>query len=394
MGNIARANRTAMVFGSLGPMILLLTALCFVGIGSAIVHGEEQTKGPFERITALECPWKGEDDQDVYSCLAFSPDGKRLVAGGSRTTRQGSAALTVWDLAHNKVQRRGTYTKEFGYVNALAFATDKVLVTAITDYGEHDEPHASVWVSDLESGEEKQRLSFASAPSGVSSMIACPGQRAVVFAVNFARESAAHCFDLTGCRDTITLAIPDRNILALDLSPDGRLLVTAESCGRIGVYDKDSGRLVREFRTPGNHPTLAVSPVRGQCLLAASAGVVTNGENRDEVFVWNYEDGRRLQTFKNLQSVHVLTFSADGAILAAGGGTSFRFDGTSPIRFEATHPQVLVWEVRTGKQIASLPGHSGDIRDIAFSPEGSLLGSVDSSTACINLWRIRPVHAK
>jgi WD40 repeat protein len=54
-----------------------------------------------------------------------------------------------------------------------------------------------------------------------------------------------------------------------------------------------------------------------------------------------------------------VAFSPDGSLLASAGD-----DGT-----------VRLWDPRTGRQQASLTGHTGHVCAVAFSPDGSLLAS-------------------
>jgi WD40 repeat protein len=49
---------------------------------------------------------------------------------------------------------------------------------------------------------------------------------------------------------------------------------------------------------------------------------------------------------------------------------------------------IILWDVNTGTIVRSLTGHNADIADIAFSPDGTLLASVDVSGVAL-LWSMR-----
>jgi WD40 repeat protein len=78
-------------------------------------------------------------------------------------------------------------------------------------------------------------------------------------------------------------------------------------------------------------------------------------------------------------SVGSLAFSPDGASLAMAGGSfedvASRWGGRSPLGRRSAGPgRLKVWDVKTGKLKFDLAGH-GQVFAIAYSPDGSLVGS-------------------
>ncbi len=68
--------------------------------------------------------------------------------------------------------------------------------------------------------------------------------------------------------------------------------------------------------------------------------------------------------------ISALAFSPDGALLASGAQDD---------------PQIRLWEVASGRQLAVLVGHDGWIRSLTFSPDGTLLAS-GATDRLIMLW--------
>jgi WD40 repeat protein len=71
-----------------------------------------------------------------------------------------------------------------------------------------------------------------------------------------------------------------------------------------------------------------------------------------------------------------VAFSPDGKILASAGD-----DQT-----------VILWDVASGKELATLEGHSDWISDVTFSPDSKLMATA-SEDKTVKLWNV-PVFGK
>src|SRR5262249_27771026 len=79
----------------------------------------------------------------------------------------------------------------------------------------------------------------------------------------------------------------------------------------------------------------------------------------------------------HLGSIGCIAFSADSRYLASG---------TDAIN-KTTPGELKVWEVASGKPVAALTGHKGDVLSVAFSPAGPILVSGGSDSA-VRVWDV------
>ena len=108
---------------------------------------------------------------------------------------------------------------------------------------------------------------------------------------------------------------------------------------------------------------IAVCVILGaQPLLAAEAPEITFVSARERVVLKGHRD-----------PVHCVAFSPDGKILASGAGES----DSVGLRFRG---EVRLWDVASGKLLATLKGFGGEVYNVAFSPDGKKVGGSSRKT--------------
>ena len=184
-------------------------------------------------------------------------------------------------------------------------------------------------------------------------------------------------------------------------SPDGRMLAVSFSGVGAALIDVSSGRFLstyvpqRRFRVIelAFAPTADRSPwpalthrctsvrLRPNALpghkketwsLAFSPDAQSLASSSDDgtIKLWDVRGGRERATLEGHGSlVTTVAYSRDGALLASGG-----FDKT-----------VRLWNASTGEPLATLRGHDGRVRSVAFSPDGRALASAGDDQA-IRIW--------
>src|SRR5205085_11904978 len=143
----------------------------------------------------------------------------------------------------------------------------------------------------------------------------------------------------------------DPTIHALALSPDGTRRVTGHQ-GAAALLDARTGQIIRTF----SHKDMApeqTTPTQNE-----------HGETVREIAYKPASPAELIQETAEPLVVGAVAFSPDGRLFATGvrGGVG------------ATHP-VRLWDVSSGRELAMLSGHTGDIFALSFAPNSKLLAS-------------------
>jgi hypothetical protein len=211
--------------------------------------------------------------------------------------------------------------------------------------------------------------------------------------------------------------------LTVAFSPDGRLIAAGGSDATgIGLYERDTGRLVRELR--GHRTAVAALAFMegGKTLVSRgkpSFGVVVPGDpaqgETEFVRAWNVATGKQLQAVPEAGAlINSLTSSTDGRSVvtiggggqtvvlleAATGGRRAELSGHTNLLFAArlspdgrtavsagVESAIRVWDLPSGKEIGQLAGHRSMVWDLAFSPDGRRLASAGSDTTVL-VWDV------
>jgi len=154
---------------------------------------------------------------------------------------------------------------------------------------------------------------------------------------------------------------PDTTLLATRFSPDGTrvaVAVTSPSLGRVVVWDATTGRVAVQLTGhAGPVINLAFSP-DGRRIASASHDRTAR--------VWDAMTGREIRNLgTQADRVNGVDFSPDGARVATGCR-----DGT-----------VKLWDAATGLEQTTLHGHRGSVVGVAFSPDGRRLATAGGRRA-------------
>ncbi|HEV3167298.1 MAG TPA: WD40 repeat domain-containing protein [Isosphaeraceae bacterium] len=319
-------------------------------------------------------PLSGADRAEpVASSVAFAPDGRTLVAGGQ------DGGIQSWTLPNG--QRRPGVPPRRGKVASLSVSNDRRYLLEITrDW------MALVW--DLKDGRGFTSLdglwtSGAIAPDG-GSLVLTSQATGDVFIIDResgrARGKALPRPPAQGGKGPVTWRFGANNVVdgpqMLVISQDGRSIAACSSEGPLAcVWDARSGRLLATIRDPDHRQPIAaidLSPA-GHFLLTADSG----GTAR----LWDLSAGEG-------PARAVATFETPDEPIAAA-----RLSPTDPRKIitGTRTGRVLSWKAVREQPEATLARLDGAVRALAFTPDGHWLGvaGADKSVRLVPMDRPR-----
>ncbi len=154
--------------------------------------------------------------------------------------------------------------------------------------------------------------------------------------------------------------------LSIAYSEPRGVLAAACECGTVQLWRKD---VLLNART-GNGTACVLrghgGPVTG---LAWDGGPVLASAAAGKILLHATADGKLLHTLQAGRQVRALAMSPGGKLLASSGDD----------------PTIQVWEVETGKPVASLRDHTDWVLCLAFGPDGTSLAS-GGYDGLVRLW--------
>jgi len=322
-------------------------------------------------------------DADIQ-CMAFTPDGQRLMAGGRDMT------LRIWDVDGRPV------------MPGLALTKIRPLKKQIKS-----DRKFKVMID--EAIKAMKRGSYATAYSMLQDSRLLAGYERSDVALELIVRMRQHGVrkGLLGGWNRKTLETQSA-VMDVRFSPTAINLLTAQADHTVRLWSAKSGDCLKVFR---GHTNL-VTTVR---FSANNREAVSAGDDRS-VRTWDLTTGKNVLVLKGHQdSVSSVHCSADGALLASGswdgsakiwrlpdGGlvrtlktqddriTSVTFAGAASERLLTAGfaGVVRMWDVTSGRVVREFKGHKDRITDLVVPPAGEIMWTA-SADGTARLWDLK-----
>jgi WD40 repeat protein len=306
--------------------------------------------------------------------LSYSPDGNYLASGSLDN------AVRLWETGTGKETL--ILPGRSSWARAVAYSPDgRHLALGSTDRT------VRIW----ETGTGREILTLAGHTGTVRSVAYSPDGKRVV---SGAADSSVRVWDAAGGWELMALRGHDSVVRAVAWDPTGRFILSGSSDRTIKVWDAETGEELWTFTGhAGEVNALACSPdgfyfassssdrtvkiwdlaggnprtFRGHAAAVVSLAYSPNGARLvsgsadGTVKLWDLQTGGELETLSGY-STHIksaVAYSANGALLAAA----------------MDDYRISIFSADTGGEIRALRGHTGEVYDLAFSPNGRHLVS-------------------
>jgi WD40 repeat protein len=290
--------------------------------------------------------------RDSVDSICFSSDGKTLASGSH------DKSIRLWDVAtgKNTATFRGLLS---GSVDLVAFSPDgKTLASVARDSG------VKLW----EVASSRHTHTLKDPGASVDSLAFSPDSKTLATG---SHDKTVKLWDVEMAKNTATFKGHSDYIFAVAFSPDGKLVASGSWDGTVKLWDVATGQNTATLPEDGCEVMSLAFSQDGLAVLAAWQPRKGKGD-KAILERWETATGKRIARVEAAQQPTFLrsgAFSPDRKTFAAGFAD-----------------EIQLWDVASGKRLATFVGNFDEARCVTFSPDGKTLAASFAKPLAVKLW--------
>ncbi|MCI0703156.1 MAG: hypothetical protein L0241_18920 [Planctomycetia bacterium] len=167
-------------------------------------------------------------------------------------------------------------------------------------------------------------------------------------------------------------------IVGMELSRDGKAMITGDDGGHVIVWDAVTGKVTRRWKVKGWAYAVALSPDQKQACVSERLPLIFDSGRHSALKLWDADIGEvhcDLSPLKEFKGAHFSSaaYSPDGKVLVLGRG------GEAEGKLYLLDPSTK----KVTKALA--PSHQEGVTDLAFHPDGKHFASSGRDTV-VRIW--------
>lgn len=281
----------------------------------------------------------------IQTSLSFSPEGAKFAVGNHNNY------ITVLNMEGEELLKLIGHKH---YVQSVKYSPDgKFLATASMD------STAKLW--DASTG--KEIMKFEGHTEGILNLAYSPNGKYIATGsldhttILWDAKSGDKLFQLSGHKSEVA---------EVTFSNDSNILMTGSSDGTAKAWDVKSGKIL--YALEGHEGV-----VGGVVFTPDDKVIATASTNK--IRLWNAIAGKHIHTINgNKESIMSIFISPDGQFISSS----------------STNGLIKIWQIKGGKEVCQLEGHSTRTREAVFHPTKKNTIVSASNDKTIRIWEFEP----
>jgi WD40 repeat protein/serine/threonine protein kinase/tetratricopeptide (TPR) repeat protein len=329
-------------------------------VGARVEADDAREKEATARVRAEEAEKVAKEKAESYRRLSYNygialADAKYREAdiiGVHRLLKDSPQDLRGWEWQRlNSISDQALMTIRGHSGWGIAFAAVSPDGRLIASVGT-DSP-VRIW--DLATGTELKTLRGHT--DEVWSLAFSPDSKRIV---SGSMDKTVRVWNVAREEELMTLRGHDGTVSSVTFSPDGKQIASSSwDDNTIRIWDAQTGIKLRVLSGGGS--SISFGPDGRRIASAGWDGAIK---------VWDVETGELIASYGQDEEVACVAFSPDGHCIVSGGR-----DGGIKVR-----------DAASGAEMATMPGHSGGINHVAFSPDGRRIVSCARADNTVRIW--------